>query len=144
MATQWMRNAGLGLVLSTAMFAGGAVAQDKTSDQPNVNKQEGAQTNEQEPAHETETQAEGAPKLAKDCLDLALQKDEGSEKFRGNSIYENNAKDYDADELEQGDTFELRVDLLGEGNAKYNLTCQIDADGNMTYEGMGKSTSVKS
>ncbi|MDH4574405.1 hypothetical protein CUR86_19625 [Salinicola acroporae] len=61
MATQWMRNAGLGLVLSTAMFAGGAVAQDKTSDQPNVNKQEGAQTNEQEPAHETETQAEGAP-----------------------------------------------------------------------------------
>lgn len=138
MSSKWM-NAGLVLALSTLLFAGGAVAQDKTSDQPNVEKQEGAQTNEQEAAHETETQSEGAPALAKQCQDLALQEDDAAEKMEGLSIYETNASDY-----QEGETYELTVDLLGEGNAKYNLTCQVDADGNMTYEGMGKSTSVKS
>ncbi|WP_110656715.1 hypothetical protein [Salinicola halimionae] len=144
MSSKWMMNAGMGLALSAMLVAGGAMAQDKTSDQPETDKQSGSQTEDQQGAHETETQEKGAPKLAKECLDLALKQDEDREEFRGNSIYENNAKDYDAGELEKGDTFELLVDLLGEGNAKYNLTCQVDADGNMTYEDMEKTSSVKS
>ncbi|OLO06191.1 hypothetical protein [Salinicola socius] len=140
MSTKWMN---AGLALGAMLIAGSAVAQELDG-QGDKDKSSGSQVGEQQGAHETETQAEGAPKLARECLDLALQEDEGSETFRGNSIYENNAKEYDAEELEKGDTFELLVDLLGEGNAKYNLTCEIDADGNMTYKGMGESTSVKS
>ena len=68
-----------------------------------------------------------------------MQKDEQSEEIDGKSIYETNAKNY-----KQGEEFELLVDLLGEGNAKYNLTCKIDADGNMSYEGMEKTSTVKS
>jgi hypothetical protein len=134
----------MSLALSAMLAAGGAMAQDKTSDQPETDKQSGSQTEDQQGAHETETQAKGAPKLAKECLDLALKQDENSEEFRGNSIYGNNAKDYDADEKAKDESFDLLVDLLGEGNAKYNLTCEIDADGNMTYKGMEKSSSVKS
>ena len=132
-------NTGLGLVLGAMLFGGVAMAQDKTSDQPNLDKQSGDQTNEQEDARETAVQQKGAPKLAQECRDLAVQKDEQSEEIDGKSIYETNAKNY-----KQGEEFELLVDLLGEGNAKYNLTCKIDADGNMSYEGMEKSSTVKS
>ena len=134
-----MKNAGLGLALGALLFGGGAMAQDKTSDQPNLDKQSGDQTNEQEDARETAVQQKGAPKLAQECRDLAVQKDEQSEEIDGKSIYETNAKNY-----KQGEEFELLVDLLGEGNAKYNLTCKIDADGNMSYEGMEKTSTVKS
>ena len=134
-----MKNAGLGLALGALLFGGVAMAQDKTSDQPNLDKQSGDQTNEQEDARETAVQQKGAPKLAQECRDLAVQKDEQSEEIDGKSIYETNAKNY-----KQGEEFELLVDLLGEGNAKYNLTCKIDADGNMSYEGMEKSSTVKS
>jgi|GEM_PF-1798718 len=143
MSSKWMMNVGMGLALSAMLVAGGAMAQE-LDEQGEVNKQSGSQVDEQQPAHETDVQAEGAPKLAKECLDLALKKDADSEEFRGNSIYETNAKDYDADEQEKNESFELLVDLLGEGNAKYNLTCKIDADGNMSYEGMEKSSTVKS
>ncbi|MED5501641.1 MAG: hypothetical protein VX950_12425 [Pseudomonadota bacterium] len=132
-------NTGLGLVLGAMLFGGVAMAQDKTSDQPNLDKQSGDQTNEQEDARETAVQQKGAPKLAQECRDLAVQKDEQSEEIDGKSIYETNAKNY-----KQGEEFELLVDLLGEGNAKYNLTCKIDADGNMSYEGMEKTSTVKS
>jgi len=134
-----MKNAGLGLALGALLFGGVAMAQDKTSDQPNLDKQSGDQTNEQEDARETAVQQKGAPKLAQECRDLAVQKDEQSEEIDGKSIYETNAKNY-----KQGEEFELLVDLLGEGNAKYNLTCKIDADGNMSYEGMEKTSTVKS
>ena len=139
MSMKRMKNAGLGLALGALLFGGGAMAQDKTSDQPNLDKQSGDQTNEQEDARETAVQQKGAPKLAQECRDLAVQKDEQSEEIDGKSIYETNAKNY-----KQGEEFELLVDLLGEGNAKYNLTCKIDADGNMSYEGMEKSSTVKS
>ena len=134
-----MKNAGLGLALGALLFGGGAMAQDKTSDQPNLDKQSGDQTSEQEDARETGVQKEGVPKLAQECRDLAVQKDEQSEEIDGKSIYETNAKNY-----KQGEEFELLVDLLGAGNAKYNLTCKIDADGNMSYEGMEKTATVKS
>ena len=139
MSMKRMKNAGLGLALGALLFGGGAMAQDKTSDQPNLDKQSGDQTNEQEDARETAVQQKGAPKLAQECRDLAVQKDEQSEEIDGKSIYETNAKNY-----KQGEEFELLVDLLGEGNAKYNLTCKIDADGNMSYEGMEKTSTVKS
>lgn len=138
----WMKgtmNTSMGLVLGAMLFGGVAMAQDKTSDQPNLDKQSGDQTNEQEDARETAVQQKGAPKLAQECRDLAVQKDEQSEEIDGKSIYETNAKNY-----KQGEEFELLVDLLGEGNAKYNLTCKIDADGNMSYEGMEKTSTVKS
>ncbi|MEG3114465.1 hypothetical protein R3F72_04885 [Salinicola sp. 4072] len=139
MSMKGTMNTGLGLVLGAMLFGGVAMAQDKTSDQPNLDKQSGDQTNEQEDARETAVQQKGAPKLAQECRDLAVQKDEQSEEIDGKSIYETNAKNY-----KQGEEFELLVDLLGEGNAKYNLTCKIDADGNMSYEGMEKSSTVKS
>ena len=139
MSMKRMKNAGLGLALGALLFGGGAMAQDKTSDQPNLDKQSGDQTSEQEDARETGVQKEGVPKLAQECRDLAVQKDEQSEEIDGKSIYETNAKNY-----KQGEEFELLVDLLGAGNAKYNLTCKIDADGNMSYEGMEKSSTVKS
>ncbi len=134
-----MMSAGMGLALGAMMITGSALAQDKMSDQPEVNKQSGAQIDEQEGAHETDVQAQGAPRLAKACRDLAVQKEDHSEEIDGKSIYETNAKDY-----EQGEEFELLVDLLGRGNAMYNLTCQIDADGNMTYDGMKKTSTAKS
>ncbi|CAO1660385.1 hypothetical protein R5R73_03355 [Salinicola sp. LHM] len=139
MSMKGTMNTGLGLVLGAMLFGGVAMAQDKTSDQPNLDKQSGDQTNEQEDARETAVQQKGAPKLAQECRDLAVQKDEQSEEIDGKSIYETNAKNY-----KQGEEFELLVDLLGEGNAKYNLTCKIDADGNMSYEGMEKTSTVKS
>lgn len=139
MSMKGTMNTGLALALGALLFGGVAMAQDKTSDQPNLDKQSGDQTNEQEDARETAVQQKGVPKLAQECRDLAVQKDEQSEEIDGKSIYETNAKDY-----KQGEEFELFVDLLGEGNAKYNLTCKIDADGNMSYEGMEKSSKVKS
>lgn len=139
MSMKGTMNTGLALALGALLFGGVAMAQDKTSDQPNLDKQSGDQTNEQEDARETAVQQKGVPKLAQECRDLAVQKDEQSEEIDGKSIYETNAKDY-----KQGEEFELLVDLLGEGNAKYNLTCKIDAEGNMSYEGMEKSSKVKS
>ncbi|MGQ7243213.1 hypothetical protein ACUN9V_07075 [Salinicola sp. V024] len=144
MSSKWIMNAGMGLALSVMLASGGAMAQDKTSDEPTLDKQSGDQTNAQENAHETDVQSKGAPKLARECRDLAVQKDDDGKEFDGNSIYDSNAKDYKASELEKGDTFELLVDLLGEGNAKYNLTCHVDAQGNLSYESMEKTSKVKS
>lgn len=143
MSSKWMVNAGFGLALSTMLFAGGAMAQDKTSDVPNIDKPAGSQTNAQGAASETEVQTEGAPPKALECQKLAVAQSDG-EDLEGYNLYETNAKDYDASELEDGDTFELKIDLLAGGNAMYNVVCQVDAEGKVSYESVEKTSTVKS
>jgi len=133
-----MMSAGMGLALSMMLIAGNTMAQE-LDEQGDPDKSSGSQVDEQERAHETDAQTQGAPKLAKECRDLALKKEDNAEEMEGLSIYGTNAKDY-----QKGEKYELLVDLLGEGNAKYNLTCQIDAEGNLSYDGMDKSSTVKS
>lgn len=132
MSPKGRMNSGIGLTLGVMLMTGSVMAQELDQSQ-----QQGV--DEQQQAHETDVQAQGAPQLAKECLDLALQKEDQAGEIKGKSIYETNAKDY-----KQGEEFELLVDLLGRGNSMYNLTCQIDADGNMTYESTEKSSTAKS
>ena len=74
MSMKGTMNTGLGLVLGAMLFGGVAMAQDKTSDQPNLDKQSGDQTSEQEDARETGVQKEGVPKLAQECVILPCRR----------------------------------------------------------------------
>lgn len=128
-----MIGAAAGLSLGAMLMAGGVMAEDKG--QPQAQAEAGAQ--------ETKTQVEGVPPKAAECKRLAVENNDTDHDIEGKSVYENNADDFDASELESGDTFELRVDLLGEGNSLYNLTCQMDANENVTFDSIEKSSSSK-
>ncbi|WP_110675711.1 hypothetical protein [Salinicola sp. RZ23] len=125
-----MRTMAIGVGASLWLASVGAMAQEPGASQP-------------QHAKETRVLEEGAPKIAKQCLSLALDSGENRD-IQGKAIYDTNAWDYTADDLEGDDTFELLVDLLGPGNTKYNLTCQVDADGQVTFESVEASSTVKS
>ncbi|WP_129591346.1 hypothetical protein [Salinicola tamaricis] len=125
-----MRAMVMGVGVSLCLASAGAMAQAQGASQPHHPK-------------ETRVLEEGAPEIAKQCLALALDSGENRE-IEGKAIYDTNAWDYAADELDSGDTFELLVDLLGPGNTKYNLTCQVDADGKVTFDSVETSSTVKS
>ncbi|WP_110670596.1 hypothetical protein [Salinicola halophilus] len=131
MSLNKMMGAGFGLTLSAMLLATGAMAE--VQHQPQAQAREGA--------NETESQTEGVPPKAEECKQLAVDEHDTDYDFEGKEVYENNAKDFDASELENGEPFELRVDLLGEGNSMYNITCQMDADENVTFEKIEKSSS---
>ncbi|WP_110686031.1 hypothetical protein [Salinicola aestuarinus] len=133
MSLNKMMGAGLGLTLSAMLLATGAVAE--VQHQPQVQARDGA--------NETASQSEGVPPKAAECKQLAVDENDTDFDIEGKEVYENNAKDFDASELDAGDTFELRVDLLGEGNSMYNITCQMDADETLTFESLEKTASSK-
>lgn len=75
--------------------------------------------------------------LTRECRQLAMQSAD-ADKLEDKPLYESNASDY-----EKGESYELKMNLLGKGNVMYNVTCPIDAEGNMSYEGVGESSSPK-
>lgn len=71
--------------------------------------------------------------LVEQCQQQALQGPEGQE-LAGKPLEETNAADY-----EPGKAFELKINFLGHGNTFHNVTCQVDEQGNVTYEGVEES-----
>ncbi|WP_227369925.1 hypothetical protein [Halomonas sp. M20] len=67
-------------------------------------------------------------KLVEQCHQKALKAREGEE-LRNNPMSETNASDY-----ESGEEFQLKINFVGHGNSFYNVTCQVDKQGNVTHE----------
>ncbi|WP_048306970.1 hypothetical protein [Halomonas sp. PR-M31] len=77
-------------------------------------------------------------KLVEQCHQKTLEAREGDE-IRGNPMSETNASDY-----EPGEEFELKINFVGHGNSFYNVTCQVDKQGNVTHEKTAETGQPKS
>lgn len=85
-----------------------------------------------------EISAEKAQQLVEQCRDKTVQHRDGKE-LTGNPLKEgNNAKSY-----EPGEPFELHINFTGHGNAVYNVTCQIDAQGKVSFKEVDQSGSSR-
>nr|WP_297459943.1 hypothetical protein [uncultured Halomonas sp.] len=80
---------------------------------------------------------EHAQELVEQCQQQVLQTPEGQE-LAGNPLRETNAATY-----KPGEAFELHLSFLGHGNAFHNVTCQVDEQGNVTYESIENATTPK-
>lgn len=138
-----MKQGVMGLAFGALLLSGAAQAQDKVSDEPLINKKSGDMVEGQDPASETRVQREGAPPLAKQCHELAIEESDEGDEIADNSIIETNAFDYE-ENSDSDEPFTLRVDLLASGNAMYNLTCEVDNEGNVTFKDAEKSSTAKS
>lgn len=77
-------------------------------------------------------------KLVEQCQQKALKAREGQE-LRGNPLGETNASDY-----KPGEEFQLKINFVGHGNSFYNVTCQVDKQGNVTHEKTAETGQPKS
>jgi uncharacterized protein YxeA len=73
------------------------------------------------------TPAEEAP-LVQQCYQKAVDSGEDPN-LEGKSLKDSNYPDY-----EEGKEYELRLSYLGHGNTYHNVTCQVDEQGNVTFE----------
>ncbi|WP_025733197.1 hypothetical protein [Carnimonas nigrificans] len=65
--------------------------------------------------------------LVKECLAQGQAKDGGT--FKTHSYVSDNLSRY-----EQNQPYRLTVSLQGRGNTFYNLSCQVDESGSVTYQ----------
>lgn len=79
-------------------------------------------------AHAIErTPAEDAP-LVQQCYQQAVDSGDDPE-LEGKQLKDSNYPDY-----EEGEKYELRLSFLGQGNTFHNVTCQVDEQGNVTFD----------
>ncbi|HET8790057.1 MAG TPA: hypothetical protein VFM75_02525, partial [Modicisalibacter sp.] len=69
----------------------------------------------------------------KQCQQQALQGPAGPA-LAGNPLDETNVSDYTS-----GEEYELLINFIGHGNTFYNVTCQVDEQGKVTFDSVEES-----
>ncbi len=85
-----------------------------------------------------EVSTEKAQQLVEQCRDKTLQSNEG-QMLAGNPT----KGESDAQSYTPGEPYELHINFTGHGNTVYNVTCQVDAQGKISFKEVDESGSAE-